>query len=235
MTASDQPGAIRQHHWAPYPPMVRVVEELAASKARVLEIGPGQKPLSAATHFVDWQAWPELAGKPCETLDINQQRLPFGDQQFDFVYCRHTLEDLYNPVLACREMDRVARAGFIETPSPIAEASRGVDWQSPPWRGYHHHRYFVWVDDDTLVFLPKYPVIEHITFGALEPRLADWLNAHPLFWNTYYLWEGTLRWRLLEHDKDFSILRDYPQQIEQAIQRSYDQTRRWGERYLGWQ
>lgn len=224
---------IRHHYWAPYEPMVQAALSLAAGKSSVLEVGPGQKPLAAATHFVDWQAWPQLAGRPCAALDINQQPLPFADKTFDFVYCRHTLEDLYNPVLACREMDRVGRSGFIETPSPIAELARGVDRDSPPWRGYHHHRYIVWVEGDTLVFLPKYPIVEYVAFGELEERLSEWLSAHPLYWNTYFYWEGTLRWRLLEHDKQFRILKDYPQRITAAIQRSHEYTREVARRYLG--
>src|SRR5436309_8889391 len=125
MSAGNAPASIRRHHWAPYQPMVKAVEALATNKATVLEIGPGHIPFSAATHVVDWQAWPQLAGKPCKTLDVNQERLPFDDKSFDFVYCRHTLEDLYNPIHVCREIERVALGGYIETPSPIAELARG--------------------------------------------------------------------------------------------------------------
>jgi hypothetical protein len=212
--------------------MVKVVEGIVAGKAKILEVGPGQKPFLAATEFVDWLAWPNLQGKTVHALNINQDVLPLADKSFDFVYCRQTLEDLYNPFLMCREMGRVGRAGYIETPSPIAEAARGVDYQSPPWRGYHHHRYLVWVEDDTLMFLPKYPIVEHIDLGKLEGRLAEWLNAHPLYWNTYFFWEGTLRYRVLEHDKDFRILKDYSQRIVAAIQQSHERTRELAEKYL---
>src|SRR5262245_16032909 len=220
-----QTAAIRTHYWAPYEPMVKFVESLTVSKKTVLEIGPGQKPFSNATEFVDWRAWPELEGKPVHTLNINQDALPFADKSFDFAYCRHTLEDLYNPFLMCREMDRVAKAGYIETPSAIAEAARGLDCGSPYWRGYHHHRYFVCFEMDTLMFLPKYPVVEHIGFGELESQLSDCLSSHPLYWNTYYFWEDKLRYRLLEHDKDFHILKDYPQRVVEAIHKSQENTK----------
>src|SRR5262245_24227504 len=108
-------STIRQHQWAPYEPMVRVVEQMTAGQGRVLEIGPGPRPFTHSTEYVDWQAWPQLAGKPVHTLNINQDTLPLADKSFDFVYCRHTLEDLYNPFLMCREMNRVGRAGYIET------------------------------------------------------------------------------------------------------------------------
>ena len=223
---------IQKHYWAPFEPMVKKVEELAASKSTVLEIGPGQKPFARATEFVDWREFPELKGKRVHALNINQDHLPLADKSFEFVYCRHTLEDLYNPFLMCLEMDRVAKAGYIETPSPIAESARGVDYRSPPWRGYHHHRYFVWVENKTLMFLPKYPVIEHIDLGDWEPRLIELLNKHPLFWNTYYFWDGALSYRLLEHDKDFRITKDYPQRIIAAIEQSREHTRQIAARFF---
>jgi len=219
---------LKHHYWGPIDQVVRLVESMTAGMSNVLEIGPGDLPFSPATEFVDWRTWPKLEGKRVHSLDLNQDALPMADRSIDFVYCRHTLEDLYNPFLVCREMSRVARGGYIETPSPIAECTRGVDYDWLPWRGYHHHRYLVWVENDTLMFLPKYAVLEHISFG--ESQLADWLNAHPLYWNTYFFWEGELRYRLLEHDKDYKITIDYPQRVLDAIRQSHEQTRIMAER-----
>ncbi len=227
------PNPIRQHHWAPFEPMVRVVEQMVEGQRSVLEVGPGKKPFSKATEFVDWRSFKELEGKPVHALNINQDPLPLADKSFDFVYCRHTLEDLYNPLSICREMNRVGKAGYIETPSPIAEAGRGVDYQSPAWRGYHHHRYFVWGEGDTLMFMAKYPILEHTQIPEVEHQLIDLLNAHPLFWNTYFFWEGTLKFRLLEHDKDFRITRDYPQRVGQAIEQARKNTVEVQTRYFG--
>jgi hypothetical protein len=212
--------------------MVGVAEALAAKGQAVLEIGPGQKPLRAATVFVDWQAWPQLAGRPLHVLDLNQEPLPFADKSFDFVYCRHTLEDLYNPFWVCREMSRVGKAGYVETPSPLAECGRGVDGGSPAWRGYHHHRYLIWVEHETLMLAPKYPILEHLSFGETEAQIVSILNSHPLFWNTYYFWEGVLCYRLLEHDKDYRIAVDYGKKIVQATHQSYEHTKRIAARYL---
>ena len=72
------------------------------------------------------------------------------------------------------------------------------------------------------------PILEHVDLGELESQLAQWLNAHPLYWNTYFFWEGTLRYRLLEHDKDFRILKDYPQRLVAAIQQSRQRTKEIG-------
>jgi hypothetical protein len=199
--------------------MVDAVAALAGKGGAVLEVGPGQKPFRAATAFVDWQPWPQLADRPLHVLDINQEALPFADKSFDFVYCRHTLEDIYNPFWICREMSRVGKAGYVEAPSPLAECCRGVDGGSPRWRGYHH-RYLIWVEQDTLVFIPKWPMLEHLSFGDTEAQMVAILNSHPMFWNSYYFWEGSLRYRLLENGRDYHITDDYGRRILQGSQDS---------------
>src|SRR3954454_24781297 len=55
---------------------------------------------------------------------------PFAGDQFDFAICSHTLEDIRDPISVCRELQRVAKAGYIEVPSRVEEQARGVqgDW-----------------------------------------------------------------------------------------------------------
>jgi hypothetical protein len=210
---------VRQHHWGPWQPMQDVVARRIEGKARVLEIGPGHQPFPLATEFVDWEASPQLAGKPAHVLDVNQDRLPFDDKTFDFVYCRHTLEDLYNPMWVCREMSRVAKAGYIEGPSPVAECARHVDATSPEWRGYIHHRYLMWVEGDVLHFLPKVALIEYVEFTDERP-MQELLNAGPLHWNTYYFWEGDLKYTLHQHDRDFKYQHHYGDLLVRAMNQS---------------
>jgi hypothetical protein len=198
-------------YWAPNPAMLDKLEGEIFKGARVLEIGPGRVPFSRATHFVDWRA-----GDNIVSCDLSRDRLPFADKEFDFVYCRHVLEDLYNPFLACDEMSRVAKAGYIETPSPLAEICRGIDGTSPPWRGYHHHRYFVWVEDDDLFFAPKYPIVEHLSFGD-EMLISNALRDNEFLWNSYLSWEGRINWRLLQHDVDYTIGNGYRDVILKAV------------------
>ena len=197
-------------YWGPNPAMLARVEQSVAEGARVLEIGPGHIPFSRATYFVDWKP-----GENRVSCDLSRDRLPFEDKEFDFVYCRHVLEDLANPFLTADEMSRVAKAGYVETPSPLSEICRGVDGNSPPWRGYHHHRYFVWVEDDTLFFTAKYPIVEHLSFGD-EMAIANMLKPGPALWNTSYFWEGRINWKVLQHDVDYTIGGNYAEVVLNA-------------------
>ena len=56
----------------------------------------------------------KVDGKP--VYEINIENMPFESKEFDFVYCSHVLEHVDNPELACKELMRVAKRGYIETP-----------------------------------------------------------------------------------------------------------------------
>lgn len=197
-------------YWGPNPKMLEKVLRHVTDGMRVLEIGPGSVPFSRATHFVD-----RVPGENTVVCDLCRDRLPFADKEFDFVYCRHVLEDLYNPFLACDEMSRVAKAGYIETPSPLSEVCRGIDGYSPAWRGYIHHRYVVWVNGGQLCFIAKYPLIEYLTLNDVE--IANILRRDAFLWNSCYFWEGRVDWRLLQHDVDYTFGTAYKEIILKAV------------------
>lgn len=196
LTASDA------RHYTPNPTMQKKVAEQIADGAKVLEIGPGISPFSRATHFLgignNRQHYRQEI--PYTTCDLNvMNKLPFADNEFDFVYCRHVLEDLSNPFIVCNEMSRVAKAGYIETPSPLVEVCRGVnlkeDKNPAPWRGYHHHRYFVWSEKETLFFATKFPILEHHSFGN-EDAFRKILTSNAFSWNNYFFWDGKINYSI---------------------------------------
>jgi hypothetical protein len=89
-------------------------------------------------------------------------------------------------------MVRVGQRGHFETPSPLVELLPGVDARDDLlYRGYIHHRYIVWSEreDNSLHFLPKYPIVEHMTMPAGMTRELTYLaNRYPVYWNNYYSW-----------------------------------------------
>jgi ubiquinone/menaquinone biosynthesis C-methylase UbiE len=101
----------------------KVVHFEVGAGQQVLDIGSGGNPFPYATVLVD--RYPdrsnhrtddlETGGKPFVIADID--RLPFSDQAFDYVYCSHVLEHVDDPIAACREIMRVGKRGYIETPT----------------------------------------------------------------------------------------------------------------------
>ena len=84
---------------------MRLIEaNLGEKSSPILEIGPGVEPFPLSTHFVDFQHTEQYKDKNFWQLDVNINPLPFKDKEFDFVVCRHTLEDLYNPSSICNDL-----------------------------------------------------------------------------------------------------------------------------------
>ena len=136
---------------------------------RVLDIGGGDSPFSRANVVTD--AFPDMNahrsgrsaclkaadGSDMEFVQCFAEELPFEDKAFDVAYCRMVLEHAIDPAAACREMMRVARRGFLETPSPLAEYLGG----------HPTHRWIVWVEKSR-----RTPPDARVSPQAVSPRPA---------------------------------------------------------------
>ena len=202
--------------WHPDPKIIDwLTNKVIPDGAKVLEIGPGTVPFARANAYVDFVDMPGLAN--FTKIDAATEKLPFGDKTFDFIYARHVLEDSWNPFALCEEMSRVGKAGFIETPSPMAEIGRGVDGGSPPFRGYHHHRWIVWAAGVELRFVSKYAYIEYIKF---EEEKIDELLKQQRYWNTFFLWTDRINYVHRQSPLDYSIPKEYGPMLAQAVKDS---------------
>jgi len=93
----------------------------------VLDVGCGAYPFPLATVLVDLFIEKsehrteklKTSGKPFVIADI--EHLPFDDNKYDFVFCSHLLEHTRNPIIACEELIRVGKRGYIETPSLMTD------------------------------------------------------------------------------------------------------------------
>jgi SAM-dependent methyltransferase len=95
---------------------------------RVLDVGPGNDPTRRANVLVDKflfddsQRHGSLRVFPHQVLvEGAGENLPFKDNEFDYVISTHVLEHAEDPELFLKEMFRVAKRGYIETPSLIGE------------------------------------------------------------------------------------------------------------------
>lgn len=107
-----------------------------------------------------------LNAKNFVRVDLTQDKLPFNNKEFDVVLCTHTLEDLTNPFLAIQEMSRVAKRGYISTPSMgedmvfshVDKTSWLTGFRRTP--GLAHHKWFFWLKGKKMVVIPKnYPLL----------------------------------------------------------------------------
>lgn len=216
-------------HWAPIESVVQHWTDVCATNGftSVLEVGPGSVPFVPATAQIDVVPC-KRQGVETLMLDMDKECIPKPDSHFDFVYCRHVLEDIQNPDFAFAELTRTAQAGYIETPSPLVECTRGVDAPggSSLFCGFHHHRYIVWTEteDNSLHFLPKLPLLEHIVVPAAEQQSL--LLQQPAAWNNYYTWDATrpAKCVVYKHGLNFTIMDDYVNLLNRAVLQSYQAT-----------
>lgn len=103
--------------------------KLSISKSDyVLEVGGGHNPHWRSNVVVDKFVESNYHRKSGIKLHKNQrfvkadgENLPFADNSFDYVVCNQVLEHAENPSAFLKEQMRVARKGYIETPSLIGE------------------------------------------------------------------------------------------------------------------
>lgn len=105
----------------------RNFEKMKIIHGLTLDVGSGANPLMAAHVLCDrfrkegrhegFPPW--MYGKPFVQCDAHF--LPFRDKAFDFVHCSHVLEHLEDPRKAYRELKRVGKSGYIETPTGLQE------------------------------------------------------------------------------------------------------------------
>ena len=157
----------------------------------VLDVGGGMKPLSRADYVIDFLPWghehqldpyfknvwpePHFSEERWVQWDLcSHNPWPFKDKQFDFVVCKQTLEDLRDPIWVCQEMQRVARAGYIETPSRVVESMPGIERSR--YCGFSHHHWLCEVTDEGIEFMFKHAQLHgysrfHLTVGP------DWRRS----------------------------------------------------------
>lgn len=174
--------------------------ETVPDDAVVLDIGGWGKPFPRADWVMDLMPYEGRGVYGYETHDperftedtwiqrdiCDREPFPFADKSIDFVTCSHTLEDIRDPIWVCQEMQRIARAGYIETPSRLEEQTAGVQG---PWVGWGHHRWLVEVREGRLEFVFKHHVIcgrdrAHLPRGFLEQVGEE--ERTLAFW-----WEGS--------------------------------------------
>ena len=197
---------LKNKYWEPIKNITDYICKHIPNGCKVLELGPGAKPLAKATHFCGWSNQEKEKLNNYEVVDFSKDKFPYKDKEFDFIYARHVLEDLYNPFHCMDEMSRIGKAGFIECPSPIAEVCKDVEnWkdfvkEEDKLRGYQHHPYFVW-NDGQLNFLHKFPTIEHLKLTNEE--FTYQVLENPYNWNMYYIWKDKIEYKNYNHPQDY--------------------------------
>ena len=203
----------------------------------VVDLGGGPSPFVRANKVIDIMTYDAYLKCKKEndrivsesnwiTMDFSYaEPLPFEDKSVDFVVCSHTLEDLNNPIWLCKEINRVAKRGYIEVPSRLIESMKGLELSKPLndlYTGYYHHKWFVELINDEVVFTHKNPLINFLPDAFFDRKEVDSYieeadyyieNSRICYRNLAIYWKNSFKFRenialneingILDEFKDF--------------------------------
>ena len=166
----------------------------------VLEVGSGNSPCPRADVLLDLtlEAHERVGGRTIVDRPLVLglvERLPFRTNAFDYVIAFHVLEHSSDPEKFLSEMQRVARAGYIETPAFWAERINPLTM----------HRLEVGLENgpggEQLVIQKKIaPVQDALAVQQFHSKLIRenrFDRLAPEAWVTQYHWQDAIRYRVV--------------------------------------
>ena len=167
----------------------------------VLEVGSGGNPYPRSNVLIDAyentseRHWAPLI-KDRPTVLGYGEKLPFGDKVFDFVIASHVLEHSPNPEIFLSELERVGKAGYIETPDAFMERINP----------YPDHRLEVTNRNSTLEILKKKNwIIDQDIVNLYEAKskkiIAEYLiPKEPEKFHVRFYWFNKIKFKILNSE-----------------------------------
>lgn len=161
----------------------------------VLDVGSGSNPHPAADVLLERYVNPKhrydamVVDRP--TVLADACKMPFRDKAFDYSLAFHVLEHLRDPAAFLNELQRVSKAGYIETPNALFE--RIIP--------YEVHVLEVMNVDEVLVihkkrsgrpdeFLNELKILEN------SQAWNRFFYANPQLFHVRYHWQDTIKFKL---------------------------------------
>lgn len=175
---------------------LRKIQLPVGDTAIVLDVGSGGNPhprsdvlLDRLTGSEHRSGTPMLIDRPAVIGDAT--KLPFKDKSFDFVIASHILEHMPNPEIFIAELQRVGKAGYIETPNFICE--RFIPCEA--------HCLEIGLTEDALQIHKKSAYCEDEYMGKLGflNRNNDWSNLYfsdPSMFHVRYFWKDEIKFKI---------------------------------------
>jgi len=96
----------------------KILEE--NSKWKILDIGCGYRAHYKASTIADVQDFSNYY-KNKKFIQIKEKKLPFEDNEFDFVIASHVIEHVNDFQFFIKEIERISSKGYIELPTRLAD------------------------------------------------------------------------------------------------------------------
>lgn len=176
--------------------------------AIVLDVGSGGNPHPRADVLIDRLngsehrgGGPMLIDRPAIIGDAT--KLPFKDKSFDYVIASHVLEHMPDPEIFLSELQRVGRAGYIETPNFICERIIPS----------HAHCLEIGVTDNTLKIHKKNsfnidPFFFELSLLQKNHKWAELYFNNPELFHVQYFWNKKIDYTIFNPDTSCDWIQD---------------------------
>jgi SAM-dependent methyltransferase len=176
---------------------------------RVLEVGGGHRPHPRANVVVDkytnsnFHRSGDLKVLKNQTfLEADGENLPFKDKEFDYVICSHVLEHVENPEKFLAEQFRVAKRGYMETPSLLGEALYARE--SHKWIIQEFNDVIYLVDKKKINFQYGYDMAEllqgYLPTNSIGYKILE--RTHPNMFTNRIEWVGNFKYEVSPEDPE---------------------------------
>lgn len=182
---------INRFRWA-----LRKIMLPIGDSALVLDVGAGGNPYPRSDVLLDRLTGAEhrcgesmMIDRPVVFGDAS--RMPFKDKVFDFVIASHILEHMAEPAVFLKELQRVGKAGYIETPNALFERLHP----------FHIHCLEVLESNGVLHIHKKRQAVEDAFLGTKEllTDSAPWgkyMFESPQMFHVRYFWNDEIKYEI---------------------------------------
>ena len=180
-----------------FPEYIQHIEE----SDRVLEVGPGGTPHPRSdvmlekifsedeAHEQRGQTDALVTEKP--VIYYEGDSFPFEDDEFDYVICSHVLEHIDDVDAFSRELNRVAKKGYVEYPTIYYDFIYN----------FPHHKTFLFYSDGVSYWMPKSdtpleffrPVQDFFRASLAIDTYVDFISKFMKYFFQGFEWFGTIR------------------------------------------
>ena len=156
---------------------------------KVLDIGCGYTAHEKADVICDIQDLSNFY-KNKKFVKLEDKKLPFEDNEFDFVIASHVIEHVEDVVFFIKELERISTKGYIELPSTLED--------NLVFENKNDHLWHIVFDDvdQKLLITKRIQYIEPVITVSTAKRLSKYFRQSLIL---ELFWENSIEFKFIEN------------------------------------